>query len=84
MRSSGLEEQIEMFLHQLGSEAMPDVTANSEILSEIVDNLALTFNLSTDDVVDVIKSIPGQINIEKVRSELLVKNKAPGASRYIC
>jgi hypothetical protein len=82
MRSSGLEEQIEMFLHQLGSEAMPDVTANAEILSEIVDNLALTFNLSTDDVVDVIKSIPGQINIEKVRSELLVKNKEMGASRF--
>jgi hypothetical protein len=81
MRSSGLEEQIEMFLHQLGSEAMPDVTANAEILSEIVDNLALTFNMGTDDVVDVIKSIPGQINIEKVRSELLVKNKEMGISR---
>lgn len=74
MRNTQLEENIEMFLHQLSSELMADVQANSEILSEIVDNFALTFNLNTDDVVEVIKSFNGPINIEKVRSILLVKN----------
>lgn len=69
-----LEENIELFLHQLKSESPIDVSANAEILSEIVDNLALTFNLQTDDVVEVIKSIPGQINVEKIRSFLLIKN----------
>lgn len=63
-----------MFLHQLSGESQADVIANAEILNEIVDNLALTFNLSTDDVVEVIKTFQGPVNIDKVRSLLLIKN----------
>jgi len=69
-----LEDNIEMFLHQLTSETPNDVFANAEILSEIVDNLALTFNLTTDNIVEIIKGVEGQVNVEKVRSEILVKN----------
>lgn len=65
-----LEDNIEMFLHQLSSEAPNDVNANAEILSEIVDNLALTFNLSTDNIVEIIKDCEGKVNVENVRSEI--------------
>ena len=71
-RNHQLEENVEMFLHQLGSEAPADVDANAEILSEIVDNLALTFNLSTDDIVGVIKNMPNRVNIDTVRANLLI------------
>lgn len=55
-----LEDNIEMFLHQLTSETPNDVFANAEILSEIVDNLALTFNLTVDNIVEIIKGVEGQ------------------------
>ena len=58
--TSQLEDNIEMFLHQLTSDTPNDVFANAEILSEIVDNLALTFNLTTDHIVEIIKGIEGQ------------------------
>lgn len=74
LRSTALEEEIEMFLHQMTSEMPTDVAANAEILAEVVDNLSLTFNCPTDDVVEIIKTFPGGVNIGKVRSMLLVKN----------
>ena len=63
-----------MFLDQLKSTESDDVEANAEILAEIIKSFAVTFSLEIPEIIDIISSKGGALNMEDIRSMLLEKS----------
>lgn len=69
-----LESKVGTFLSQLESTEQGDVECNAEILAEIIKSFAVTFSVEIDDIVDIIQSTKGPLNIEVIRAQLLAKS----------
>ena len=62
-----------LFLDQLKSKEQGDVECNAEILAEIIKSFASTYDVSVDDIVDMVQKTDGPLNMEDIRTQLLSK-----------
>lgn len=62
---------MDSFLGHLDSKRDSDVEENAQLLAEIIKNFSLTFNVSQQDIMNVISQEHDGLNVETIRQKLL-------------